>query len=1119
MKKKKIFLGLAIASAALFSLAACNAPTQSSTSVPGSASVQPSVEKVTVTFNTNGGSTVAAAEVEKGGKVTKPANPTKASDANNDYVFLTWCKDADLTTEFDFEKETISAATTVYAKFAAVSKDTAIKMNGTAYDTIAAALAAVPADSEETYTITLPKGTYTENGLGYNGKATIIIKGNTATKYGADVIIKGHGNDMSTEKGRNLIEIQGSGDIILENLTLESDWTRTLAGGNNAQAEVLGTDTKGNTVAYNCSFKSHQDTLRTAGKAWFYGCYIEGDVDFIWMEQAGSVALYENCEIVSVYDATPGVSHSSYIGAPRMAKSMKAGKGLVIFNSTIKESAEAKENGQQTYLARNPWSNVTDYFNQVAFINTNCSDIEAKLWYNAATVTDFDKTQIGFKLDKATAKSLNYEGTDDVLTDTQVAKEYSGRETILNRVFNTGKIKFEKDSANYWDIKSLISTFNFLVTVDESKSVLDGETEVEPTVYEFDGSVDQSALCNGFALQSGKPHYVGQNGATITIPVTGKSYVEVYGYYSGTVEAKAGSQGEQVMFFNNNSTSSQVENDYIVYDATATNVVITAKATTYITKIVVIADASIEDAKVTSIDITASTTNYSVGVPLRLTAKANPGTAVNKSIKWSSSDTAIATIDEYTGKVTFIAAGEVTFTAAATDGSEVTKTFTCTAKEPKWTVAEWYTTDSDVTGEEAPEGKTGPTEIGAYDTGKSAYKDLKINGTSTTFTFTNVSGEEISTSKGLKLNSTGSLAIATTKGAAHLTVVTVQNINAYAVPKVSDGTTNLEPEETITDTAKGITTFKYFIPSNGVWTIMRGDDTKECNPILYAKCEYETRLTKSTFVNYKGGTYHATSGSVSYNHNNENSGIMLDKTGAKVTYDLITYEGCKNNGADNWLALGANATITFKTAGKATLNIYFYNGQNMVTVKLNGTEVTTATATQTTHAVPYVYELNAEGEVVITATSSGYIGCFELLYPATDIKTDTSLVFHGNGTGMTNVVKWANNTVVGNQDGFTISGSNFSNSGYLEFKNDDKVEFDVVVESGKKAVISISSYYDKAVTAKVGETDLTLTKDATNSSSENYIYTTEVTASGKIAISATAEQNYLNWITITFVNA
>ena len=123
----------------------------------------------------------------------------------------------------------------------------AITMNGTAYETIKAAIAAIPTSGDTgTYTIKLAKGTYNENALEYNGSATIKISGDTTTKYGADVIIKGHGSDMTTLKTRNLIGIQGTGDIILENLTLESDWSRADHAGD-VQAEVLGTDTKGNT--------------------------------------------------------------------------------------------------------------------------------------------------------------------------------------------------------------------------------------------------------------------------------------------------------------------------------------------------------------------------------------------------------------------------------------------------------------------------------------------------------------------------------------------------------------------------------------------------------------------------------------------------------------------------------------------------------------------------------------------------------------------------------------------------------------------------------------------------------------------------------------------------------
>ena len=83
------------------------------------------------------------------------------------------------------------------------------------------------------------------------------------------------------------------------------------------QAEAIGFDSTGTLSAYNCSFKSHQDTIRTSSKCWFYKCYVEGDVDFIWSERTGRVALFENCKIKSIYDSNTSY-HQSFICAPRM---------------------------------------------------------------------------------------------------------------------------------------------------------------------------------------------------------------------------------------------------------------------------------------------------------------------------------------------------------------------------------------------------------------------------------------------------------------------------------------------------------------------------------------------------------------------------------------------------------------------------------------------------------------------------------------------------------------------------------------------------------------------------------------------------------------------------------
>ena len=73
----------------------------------------PVEEKVVVTFDTQGGSTVNAVEVTKGGKVTKPAtDPTKA-----DKVFAGWYKESACTTPWNFDTDVVNADITIYAKW------------------------------------------------------------------------------------------------------------------------------------------------------------------------------------------------------------------------------------------------------------------------------------------------------------------------------------------------------------------------------------------------------------------------------------------------------------------------------------------------------------------------------------------------------------------------------------------------------------------------------------------------------------------------------------------------------------------------------------------------------------------------------------------------------------------------------------------------------------------------------------------------------------------------------------------------------------------------------------------------------------------------------------------
>lgn len=72
------------------------------------------VRTYTVTFETSGGSAVDPVTVDAVSTVTKPADPTKSG-----YTFGGWYKDSTLQTPWNFANDTVTAATTLYAKWTA----------------------------------------------------------------------------------------------------------------------------------------------------------------------------------------------------------------------------------------------------------------------------------------------------------------------------------------------------------------------------------------------------------------------------------------------------------------------------------------------------------------------------------------------------------------------------------------------------------------------------------------------------------------------------------------------------------------------------------------------------------------------------------------------------------------------------------------------------------------------------------------------------------------------------------------------------------------------------------------------------------------------------------------
>lgn len=73
-----------------------------------------SVPKMTVTFDSQGGSAVASITVEQGSKITKPTAPTKEG-----FIFVDWFKDQAGITAWNFETDAVESNITLYAKWSA----------------------------------------------------------------------------------------------------------------------------------------------------------------------------------------------------------------------------------------------------------------------------------------------------------------------------------------------------------------------------------------------------------------------------------------------------------------------------------------------------------------------------------------------------------------------------------------------------------------------------------------------------------------------------------------------------------------------------------------------------------------------------------------------------------------------------------------------------------------------------------------------------------------------------------------------------------------------------------------------------------------------------------------
>ena len=344
------------------------------------------------------------------------------------------------------------------------------------------------------WTIEIDEGYYHEY-LSYCGAANVTMIGMQEgfdARSGEDgnvVIYWANANVWNPSTRQRAAFLWEGGNLKIKNLTISNNIDRADIGKDGTQAEALYYDAVGKVVAYNASFKSHQDTLligNNGGRGWFYQCYVEGDTDFIWGYPA--TVLFEECQIRCLYDDAPAVStHTSYIFASRSDISKENNKGLVLFNSKIKV-----DNGVKAYYGRNSGSDT-----QATVVYNTFEKIEPELWFEGSTKYDEDiegVSSIGYKdfgnvLENGNEISTSdrKEGTYD-LSKEVAEREYSGRNAILNRGWDAEARRYVA-VAEQWDLSELEEEFN--ASEDKSKKVV----YIEPTYIPYlEGNASTSAF-------------------------------------------------------------------------------------------------------------------------------------------------------------------------------------------------------------------------------------------------------------------------------------------------------------------------------------------------------------------------------------------------------------------------------------------------------------------------------------------------------------------------------------------------------------------------------------------------------------------------------------------------
>lgn len=266
---------------------------------------------------------------------------------------------------------------------------TATVGEGAEYSSLGSALAALKGKKATAYTIKLAPGTYRE-------KVTIDLP--NVTLVGRDaastVIIWDDAEGTPLRPGD---EIEGKTTYKMEcatvkvtkdatgfqavNVTFANDFPTEEKRADKSMKDVqafAATVEADHASFYGCRFLGRQDTLyANAGTQYYSGCYIEGDVDFIFGQ---GTAVFEGCEIKSLMRAVKddGAPHSTgYVTAP---STLATDKGYLFYRCHLTSDIESPHYA----LLGRPWhpsSETREVNSAAAFVECQIdTPMKEKAW-------------------------------------------------------------------------------------------------------------------------------------------------------------------------------------------------------------------------------------------------------------------------------------------------------------------------------------------------------------------------------------------------------------------------------------------------------------------------------------------------------------------------------------------------------------------------------------------------------------------------------------------------------------------------------------------------------------------------------------------------------------------